>query len=186
MGPLLDELTRRQDRGEAVAVIVSSDHGEEFVSHRFHGHSVSDRVAHIPLLLVAPGFVPRRTRALASSVDVFPTVLSLSKVPLPDDLDGRDLTPVLRGDVDDWSRVVFTDGWVYDSSDRLQSNQVMATDGKARLTVNLINMAEELLDVSRERTGARQENLLGTLDDTGPRVPLHLYLDRATTVPPQN
>ena len=106
--------------------------------------------------------------------------------PLPDDLDGRDLTPVLRGDVDDWSRVVFTDGWVYDSSDRLQSSQVMATDGKARLTVNLINMAEELLDVSRERTGARQENLLGTLDGTGLRVPLHLYLDRATTVPPQN
>lgn len=183
VAPLLHELTRRQKQGESLAVIVSADHGEEFMAHRFHGHSVSDRVAHIPLIVSVPGIEPRRTAALASSVDIYPTVLSLLGLPIPGEVDGRDLTSVLQGGEKDWSRVVFTDGWVNDARDRLQSNQVVATDGHQRLTFNFTNMAEELIELQRERNGFVQENLLGLRDDSRLRAALNLYLEQAAVDP---
>lgn len=181
--PLLDELSARQDRGESLAIIFSADHGEEFLDHRFHGHTVSDRVSHIPFMISAPGIAPRRTSTLASSVDVFSTVLSLLGLPAPNNVDSRDLVPVLRGAVADWSRVVFTDGWVVDALDRLQSNQVAAIDGRQRLRFDFTNMAEELLNLERERAGARQENMLGLSDAAPLRGALNVYLEDAAVDP---
>lgn len=183
VAPLLDELSARQRRGENVAVIVSADHGEEFMVRRFHGHSVSDRVAHVPLFLSAPGVTHRHTRAVASSVDVFPTVLGLFGLPIPDALDGRDLMPVARGEINEWSRVVFTDGWVNDAADHLQSNQVVAIDGHTRLRLDFTTMAEELIDLDRERAGALLENQLGIQDDSTLRAALTSYLEQSAVDP---
>jgi arylsulfatase A-like enzyme len=147
LAPLLDELSERQDRGEALTVIVSADHGEEFRQHRFHGHSVEEATAHIPMFVAMPGVQPRRTSALASSVDIFPTVLALTDTPAPSALDGRDLTPVVNGSVLTWERIVLMDGWVNDTNDGLPFNRVAAIGAKRRLSWDLITFAEDARDL---------------------------------------
>jgi arylsulfatase A-like enzyme len=142
VAPLLSALSARQDAGEPLAVIVSADHGEEFAQHRFHGHSVEEGTAHIPLLVSLPGVAAGRSNALVSSVDVFPTVLSLTASPLPGGLDGRDLSAVISGQAVDPSRVVLMDGWVNDNNDGLPFNRVAALGATRRMRWDLLDFAE--------------------------------------------
>jgi arylsulfatase A-like enzyme len=76
-------------------VILTSDHGEEFLEHGgvLHGRTLYEEVLRVPLILRGPG-VPagRRLPGLVSLVDVVPTALSLLGLPVPDGLDGVDLS----------------------------------------------------------------------------------------------
>jgi arylsulfatase A-like enzyme len=76
-------------------VILTSDHGEEFLEHGgvLHGRTLYEEVLRVPLVLRGPG-VPagRRLPGLASLVDVVPTALSLLGLPVPPGLDGVDLS----------------------------------------------------------------------------------------------
>ena len=85
-----------------VLLVVTSDHGEQFGQHGRveHGESLHERVLHVPLLFRWPGHIaPGRSRLLAQSIDVMPTVLDLLGLALPGGIDGRSLAPVLRGEV---------------------------------------------------------------------------------------
>jgi arylsulfatase A-like enzyme len=81
-------------------VLLTSDHGEEFLDHSFLGHSFTlyDEVLHVPLLIRGPG-VPagRRIATLASLVDILPTVLDLLGLKAPAGIDGRSLQPLWQG-----------------------------------------------------------------------------------------
>jgi arylsulfatase A-like enzyme len=62
-------------------VIFTADHGESMIEHErwfTHGYHVYDEIIRIPLLLLGPGVEPRRDRALASLVDVAPTILGFA------------------------------------------------------------------------------------------------------------
>jgi arylsulfatase A-like enzyme len=78
-------------------LIVTSDHGEEFMEHGRFEHFIPtyQQTLHIPLLLRGPG-LPRGIRigAPVSNVDIVPTVLRLVGAPLPEGLDGLDLSPL--------------------------------------------------------------------------------------------
>jgi arylsulfatase A-like enzyme len=81
-------------------VVVTSDHGEEFLEHggALHGRTQYEEVLKVPLVLRGPG-VPKGTRvdAAVSLVDIVPTILALTGAQVPEGLEGRDLTPFLRG-----------------------------------------------------------------------------------------
>ena len=81
-------------------VVVTSDHGEEFLEHGdvLHGRTQYEEVLRVPLLFAGPG-VPAGVRVseTASLVDVAPSVLALLGQGVPEDLDGRDLAPLWRG-----------------------------------------------------------------------------------------
>jgi arylsulfatase A-like enzyme len=85
---------------ERTWVVVTSDHGEEFLEHGgvLHGRTHYRELLHVPLLWRGPG-VPAgvRIEAPVSLVDVVPTViagLGLSDHP---PVDGVDLAPLLAG-----------------------------------------------------------------------------------------
>ncbi len=87
-------------------IVRISDHGELGLSHgglrqkMFNAYEESIRV---PLVVSNPELFPepRESDALASLVDVVPTMLGLSGGPVDADrFDGRDLGPVLRGESD--------------------------------------------------------------------------------------
>jgi arylsulfatase A-like enzyme len=90
------------------AVIVTADHGEEFLEHRGkgHGHSVFNELLHVPLLLKAPGAPAAATIAApVSLVDIFPTIAGWGGASLAGYRgSGRSLLPLLRdpaaGDAD--------------------------------------------------------------------------------------
>jgi len=79
----------------------------------------------MPALFSWPGrILPGRTDALGSTLDLLPTFLALSDVPLPSDraFDGTDLSPVLFSELTDWSmpRILFhPDGHGHLSAGRL-------------------------------------------------------------------
>jgi arylsulfatase A-like enzyme len=76
-------------------IIITADHGEEFLEHDYieHGWTLYDEVIRVPLLFYAPAALrPARTRIGASHVDVVPTVLDLLGVDAPlEPTDGRRL-----------------------------------------------------------------------------------------------
>ena len=102
LGAFLDALDARGLLDETV-VVITSDHGEEFGEHGGLRHSTTlyQEMLHVPLLLSAPD-VPggRRLEQPVSLTDLLPTLLSLLGLPpLPDGaVDGRDLSPLLRGE----------------------------------------------------------------------------------------
>ncbi len=76
-----------------------SDHGEEFLDHgsMFHGQTVYGELTNVPLMLHAPGRVPAGLliSQTVGNIDLMPTLLELSHLPLPDGLQGQSLLPLL-------------------------------------------------------------------------------------------
>ncbi|MFN8602505.1 MAG: sulfatase-like hydrolase/transferase [Candidatus Binatia bacterium] len=97
----LGELLRRiEQRFPDTLVILTADHGEEFLDHGGFGHgdTLYEEVLHVPLIVAGSG-VARGVRvpALASLVDVVPTVLDRVGAAAPAGLEGRSLLAELRG-----------------------------------------------------------------------------------------
>lgn len=80
-------------------VVVTSDHGEEFMEHGRVDHFLTtyQEVLRVPLIFRGPG-VPAggRSAAPVSLVDVAPTLLSLAGARIPATLEGTDLSPLWR------------------------------------------------------------------------------------------
>jgi arylsulfatase A-like enzyme len=78
-------------------VVVTSDHGEEFLDHggMMHGGTHYRELLHVPLILIGPGLpAGMRIAAPVSLVDVMPTALDLLGVEAPPGIDGRSLRPL--------------------------------------------------------------------------------------------
>jgi len=99
LGEFLAELEARGVLDDTV-VVVTSDHGEEFLEHGRIGHegSVYPELLHVPLVVRAPGVEPGVRAEPVGLVDLVPTVLELLDVAPPDDLDGASLAGALRGE----------------------------------------------------------------------------------------
>jgi arylsulfatase A-like enzyme len=94
-------LTALQDDGllEGTLLVVTSDHGEEFLERGgvLHGRTQFQEMLHVPLVVVGPALAGgRRVATPVSLIDVPRTLLSLSGVEAPR-MDGEDLTPLLHG-----------------------------------------------------------------------------------------
>ena len=78
-------------------LIVTSDHGEEFMEHGrvSHFYTTYQEVLHVPLIVRGPG-VPQglRVEAPVSIVDIVPTILALVGARPPETVDGFDLSPL--------------------------------------------------------------------------------------------
>lgn len=79
------------------AIIITSDHGEEFLEHGLMGHGLTlyNESLRVPLIVRFPSVVPPKSRLTmpVQLTDLFPTILSLVGIenPVPY-VEGRDLT----------------------------------------------------------------------------------------------
>ncbi len=93
LGRLFDYL-ERDGLLEDTLIVVTSDHGEEFLEHGsvIHGKTQYQEVIRIPLVVRGPG-VPegRRVGDPVSLIDIVPTCLGLLSIETPADLDGLPL-----------------------------------------------------------------------------------------------
>jgi arylsulfatase A-like enzyme len=100
VGRVWDALEAAGLRSRTVFVL-TSDHGESLGEHGYffdHGENVFDPSLEVPLLVVVPeGAAGARSAALASTLDVVPTVLDAVKVSYPPDLAGRSLLSAVAG-----------------------------------------------------------------------------------------
>ena len=87
---------------EKTMILVFSDHGESWGTRGFVDHwNAYWHIAHVPLIMKYPGHIPAgfRSRALVNLCDCLPTALSLGGIPAPGRLSGKDLSPILRGEM---------------------------------------------------------------------------------------
>jgi arylsulfatase A-like enzyme/Tfp pilus assembly protein PilF len=82
-------------------IILLSDHGEGLGDHgeQEHGLLVYEEAIHVPLVIKQEGNVGagRRVGELVQHIDLVPTVLDFVKAPIPGQLRGRSLKPLLEG-----------------------------------------------------------------------------------------
>jgi len=110
VGELIEAVDRAAGASGAV-VLLTADHGESFgeADQYFVHRATTPDVAHVPMILRAPGLAPRRYPDLVHHVDVLPTLLELAQIPAPASVSGIALGPALRTSAHLPERVVFTD-----------------------------------------------------------------------------
>lgn len=84
IGELLDSLTPTQ-RDRSI-VVLTSDHGEEFMEHGYltHGVTLFDEVIHVPLVIRHPhARKGKRVPELVRLIDLVPTLVELAEVRIP-------------------------------------------------------------------------------------------------------
>ena len=75
-------------------IVITSDHGEEFVDHDWigHGATLKGESINIPLIIKLPDAVKQnKILGQASLLDIMPTVLCSLKLPTPENVSGRNL-----------------------------------------------------------------------------------------------
>ncbi|NNE07814.1 MAG: sulfatase-like hydrolase/transferase, partial [Gemmatimonadetes bacterium] len=93
-------------------LIITSDHGEEFMEHDTVLHSELYRtITHVPLMIRLPGGEAAGTRIARSVglIDLLPTVLDACGLTNPAPMSGRSLLPVIRGESDAYRPFVFSE-----------------------------------------------------------------------------
>jgi arylsulfatase A-like enzyme len=81
-------------------IVFTSDHGEEFLEHHlFLHHQNAEEVARVPLLVRLPNGrgAGLRIPALASTLDIAPTILAAVGVPAAPAMEGRNLLQAIDG-----------------------------------------------------------------------------------------
>jgi arylsulfatase A-like enzyme len=111
---------------ERTIVVITADHGEELLEHGWVGHAstgydakLEDALLRIPLIVRVPGGAHAgRFRALASQVDLMPTLFELLGIAAPElaaNQQGVSLAPILRGEKRSVRELVFAEttrkGW---------------------------------------------------------------------------
>ena len=99
---VLAELEKLGLRDQTV-VILTSDHGEEFLEHGMVWHEsihLYDELVRIPLVIDLPGEdnAGRRTKAPIMQIDLGPTLFELAHLRTPAEMQGRSFAPLLRGE----------------------------------------------------------------------------------------
>ena len=110
VGRLLDGLSQR-GLDENSIVVITGDHGEEFLDHGGfeHGHTLYDELTHVPLLIRVPGKESKGVSQIVRHVDLAPTLCELADLGPLESFVGRSLVGLMDG-TDDQPRPVLAQG----------------------------------------------------------------------------
>jgi len=93
LGRLFEEL-RRTGIAENALIIITADHGEEFLDHGLcsHSHTLYQELLHVPLIVAGPGIpVGIEDSIPCGQFDILPIIAGFAGVPLPERVEGVDL-----------------------------------------------------------------------------------------------
>ncbi len=142
---------------EQSLIVLTSDHGEEFLEHGgvLHGLTQFQEVLAVPLIVGGPGVpVGRRVTTPASLIDVMPTALELLDLAIPPDLDGISLVAAWNESQDAVPpRVLFSEAdFVFDPETKVKArgSRRTARDGRFRLHYDVSTGERQLFDLSRD------------------------------------
>lgn len=134
----LFQMLEETGRASETLVVLTSDHGEEFLEHGFAGHgpNVHAEVMHVPLLLWGPGIPPgRRIATPIAQVDLMPTLLELAGVPRPERLMGKSFAHLLAREEEPPQRddtPIYGEAW-YAKSERPEQPTLAVWVGRRKL-----------------------------------------------------
>jgi arylsulfatase A-like enzyme len=101
IGRLLAYLEKTEGASNTI-VVITSDHGEEFLEHGRWGHwenNLYDEILRVPLIMRLPGQKQGTTiRRQVRTLDLMPTILDLCGVPPAEGMEGTSLRPLWESD----------------------------------------------------------------------------------------
>ncbi|NOZ85312.1 MAG: sulfatase-like hydrolase/transferase [Deltaproteobacteria bacterium] len=100
IGRLIDWLKQKGLYSNTI-IAITADHGEAFSEHGFtdHGYTLHNEETRVPMIIHVPGLKHKRVQAVASHIDLAPTLLNLLGVAIPSErFEGRNLVPVILDD----------------------------------------------------------------------------------------
>ena len=113
IGRLLAEV-ERFSQGRETIVVVTADHGDEFLEHGslYHTNLVYEELIHVPLIVWSSERFTRgaRIRPLVRHIDLLPTLAELIGADVPAQAMGRSLVPLLEGKTDSFDVESFAEG----------------------------------------------------------------------------
>ena len=173
-------------------VIVTSDHGEEFLEHGGlgHGYTHHREVLRVPLVIAGPGVSRGVVEQPVSMVDLMPTVLEMVGVEVPEGIDGRSFAPsVADSAVAPAPRPLYAEGLLrFYWQDPLLLRSVRS--GGLKLTLDFRRHRKQLFDVESDRK--ESVNLLPDRAEDGRRLLADLIdihernLERRTRLSPRD
>jgi len=132
VGLLLEKLNA-SGKANNTLIIYLGDHGAQFSRGKT---SVYEAATRIPLIVSWPDHDcdEQVVKALVSTIDILPTVLTAAGVEAPEGLPGRSLLPLMQGKRVPWRRYIFTE--TYGSAPVLYYPQFAIRDARFKLIVN--------------------------------------------------
>ncbi|MCP4709805.1 MAG: sulfatase [Planctomycetes bacterium] len=94
IGHVLDQL-KKLNLDDSTMLVIVGDHGESLGEHgeSTHGYYIYQSTIHIPYIIKVPGISsPKIINENVSLVDVMPTILGCIDLPIPDQVQGKDLS----------------------------------------------------------------------------------------------
>jgi len=111
------QVLKDTDQYANTIIVFTSDHGEWLGDHLRYGKGYpgDDAVTRVPLIIRAPELQSGNiTSQIVESVDLLPTLLDLSGIQIPQQLQGESLLPILQGNPGRYSKnvaFVESNGW---------------------------------------------------------------------------
>ncbi len=108
---LLDEL-RRQNVLHKTIIVITSDHGEEFLEHGKlkHGVHLYDETIKVPLIIWAPNMIsPQKIKDQVETIDIYATLCKMVGLEIPNEIQGVSLVP--------WTESSFPDPYAYSQTE---------------------------------------------------------------------
>ncbi len=179
LGRLLDALKSLSLTHKTI-LLFTSDHGCHFKTrNEEYKRSCHESSIRVPTALQGPGFDSGgQIRELVSIVDLPPTLLDAAGLPIPTDMMGRSILPLLKGGTEEWPEEVFVqisesqvgravrtrrwkysvvapdrDGWQHAASDHYVEEVLYDLEADPYELTNLIGLEShrEVSKVMRER-----------------------------------
>jgi arylsulfatase A-like enzyme len=109
---LLENVVAIRGGDSEAIIVITADHGEEFLEHGrwLHGAGLHHEVARIPLIIKAPGCEPAVVEGPVNLVDVPPTLVSFAGLETPRGWEGLDLGPCIMSGCELPRRELLLDG----------------------------------------------------------------------------
>ena len=100
IGKLLDEL-KKQGLYDDSIIIITADHGEEFMERGWIGHCITlyQELIHVPLIMKFPGCEPAVVDSPVALIDIMPTILGYMGLDTPANLEGQTLDVTAAGNI---------------------------------------------------------------------------------------
>lgn len=154
LGRLIDYLDQNNLR-ENTVIIFLSDHGEMLGDHGIYwkGPFLYDCLVHVPLIFSCPGLIKQNLicDALVELVDIAPTMLELSELPVPKAMQGKSLKGILTGEADPHYHKDGVYAEYYYTAGRLwQVSATMYSDGHHKVIVHHNGPMSELYDLDKD------------------------------------
>lgn len=94
---------------EKTVIVFASDHGYHLGEHGTWGKNTLFEVsARSPLIMSVPGQQPNETNALTELVDIYPTLCDACNIPIPLQLEGTSIMPVIENPTLTWKTAAFS------------------------------------------------------------------------------